>query len=94
VGLKYEGQLATSKLAYVQSVLMLGTKCHLNLRAKRSEMATEFCQRCKQSHPGRLCDYDDEGECAEMVDRRDSSEGDVESTRALPRDERSIGSKE
>ena len=31
-------------------------------------MATEFCQKCKQSHPGRLCDYDDKGECAETVD--------------------------
>jgi len=28
-------------------------------------MATEFCQRCKQSHAGRICDYDDGGECAE-----------------------------
>jgi hypothetical protein len=31
-------------------------------------MATEFCQKCKQSHPGRLCDYDDKGECAETVE--------------------------
>lgn len=31
-------------------------------------MATEFCQRCKKSHPGRLCDYDEQGECAETVD--------------------------
>ncbi len=31
-------------------------------------MATEFCQRCKQSHPGRLCDYDEKGECAETTD--------------------------
>lgn len=31
-------------------------------------MATEFCQRCKQSHPGQLCDYDDKGDCAETVD--------------------------
>jgi len=31
-------------------------------------MATEFCQKCKQSHPGRVCDYDDKGECAETVD--------------------------
>ena len=30
-------------------------------------MATEFCQRCKQSHPGRLCDYDEKGDCAETV---------------------------
>ena len=31
-------------------------------------MATEFCQKCKQAHPGRECDYDDQGECAETVD--------------------------
>lgn len=29
-------------------------------------MATQFCQKCKQSHPGRVCDYDEMGECAEM----------------------------
>jgi len=39
-------------------------------------MATEFCQKCKQSHPGRLCDYDDKGECAETVDiERETSTG-------------------
>jgi hypothetical protein len=31
-------------------------------------MATEFCQKCKQSHPGRACDYDEKGECAETVE--------------------------
>jgi hypothetical protein len=31
-------------------------------------MATELCQKCKQSHPGRSCDYDDKGDCAETVD--------------------------
>ena len=31
-------------------------------------MAAEFCQKCKQSHPGRDCDYDEKGECAETVD--------------------------
>jgi len=30
-------------------------------------MSTEFCTRCKQSHPGRVCDFDDQGECAETV---------------------------
>jgi len=30
-------------------------------------MSTEFCTHCKQSHPGRACDYDDRGECAETV---------------------------
>lgn len=31
-------------------------------------MATELCQKCKQSHPGRPCDYDDQGDCAETRD--------------------------
>ena len=40
-------------------------------------MATEFCQKCKQSHPGRVCDYDDEGECAETTDTQDGTENKV-----------------
>ena len=28
-------------------------------------MSTQFCAKCKGSHPGRVCDYDDQGECAE-----------------------------
>ena len=28
-------------------------------------MATQLCQKCKQAHPGRVCDYDKKGECAE-----------------------------
>jgi len=31
-------------------------------------MAAEFCQKCKQTHPGRACDYDEKGECAETLD--------------------------
>lgn len=31
-------------------------------------MATQFCEKCKRAHPGRVCDYDDKGECAETVD--------------------------
>ena len=31
-------------------------------------MYTEFCQKCKQSHPVRPCDYDEKGDCAETVD--------------------------
>jgi len=34
-------------------------------------MATEFCQRCKQSHPGSMCDYDDKGECAQTIEADD-----------------------
>lgn len=29
-------------------------------------MATEFCSKCKQAHPGRVCDFK-EGECAETL---------------------------
>lgn len=31
-------------------------------------MATELCQKCKQSHPGRPCDYNDKGDCVETAD--------------------------
>jgi len=37
-------------------------------------MATEFCQKCKQAHPGRVCDYDDQGECSETLDAQDTVE--------------------
>ena len=30
-------------------------------------MATQLCQKCKQLHPGRVCDYDEKGECAETA---------------------------
>jgi hypothetical protein len=30
-------------------------------------MATQLCQKCKQAHPGRVCDYDEKGECAETL---------------------------
>ena len=36
-------------------------------------MATQFCQKCKRAHPGRACDYDDKGECAETVDANETA---------------------
>jgi hypothetical protein len=30
-------------------------------------MATQLCQKCKLAHPGRACDYDEKGECAETI---------------------------
>jgi len=30
-------------------------------------MATQLCQKCKQAHPGHVCNYDEEGECAETT---------------------------
>jgi hypothetical protein len=30
-------------------------------------MATQLCEKCKLSHPGRVCDYDEKAECAETV---------------------------
>ena len=35
-------------------------------------MATQLCQKCKQSHPGRVCDYDEKGECAETAGDNDN----------------------
>jgi hypothetical protein len=34
------------------------------------EMAPQLCQKCKQAHPGRACDYDEKGECAETSEVR------------------------
>ena len=45
-------------------------------------MATQFCERCKQVHPGRACDYDDKGECAQTVDADETKKAFVE----VPRD--------
>ncbi len=30
-------------------------------------MATQLCQKCKQAHPGRVCDSDENAECAETT---------------------------
>jgi hypothetical protein len=30
-------------------------------------MATQLCQKCKQAHPGRVCDYDEKGDCTDMI---------------------------
>lgn len=32
-----------------------------------SKMATQLCEKCKQAHPGRVCDFDEKGECAETT---------------------------
>jgi hypothetical protein len=37
-------------------------------------MATQLCQKCKQAHPGRVCDYDQNGNCAETVDANEDAE--------------------
>ena len=43
-------------------------------------MATEFCQRCKQTHPGRPCDYDEKGECEETIDAQENGAKSVDRT--------------
>ena len=30
-------------------------------------MAPQLRQKCKQAQPGRVCDYDEKGECAETT---------------------------
>jgi organic hydroperoxide reductase OsmC/OhrA len=49
------------------------------------KMATEFCQKCKQTHPGRPCDYDEKGECAETldVDENPTSSGEAAEKRPI-----------
>ena len=54
-------------------------------------MATEFCQKCKQSHPGRLCDCDEEAEWAETIDVQDGAEQNSTSTTPLPESGASSG---
>ena len=44
-------------------------------------MATEFCQKCKQAHPGRECDHDEQGECAETVPVNEVAETSTESSK-------------
>jgi len=44
-------------------------------------MATQFCQKCKQSHPGRICDYDEKGECTETLDVEENPKPSGEASR-------------
>ena len=34
-------------------------------------MATQLCQKCKQAHPGHVCDYDEKGKYTETIDTTD-----------------------
>jgi hypothetical protein len=45
-------------------------------------MATEFCQKCKQAHPGRECDYDENSDCAETVEVNEIAEPENEKSKA------------
>ena len=47
-------------------------------------MSTEFCTRCKQSHPGRVCDYDDQGECAETLPNPETPTADSAPLKEAP----------
>jgi hypothetical protein len=37
----------------------------LQYRRRTQSLVSEPCQKCKQARPGRLCDYDDQGDCSE-----------------------------
>ena len=56
-----------------------------------THIATQFCQKRKQSHPGRTCDYDDQGESAETAEVQDSAEDNCV-TRSSRTDEEPRGS--
>ena len=45
-------------------------------------MATQLCQKCKQLHPGRVCDSDEKADCAET-----SSNTEVDQPRDVPSNE-------
>jgi hypothetical protein len=36
-------------------------------------MATQLCQKCKQAHPGSVCNYDGKGECAETIETKEEA---------------------
>jgi len=42
-------------------------RCDLSQTGESQKMATQLCQKCKQSHPGRVCDYDEKAECTETI---------------------------
>jgi hypothetical protein len=44
-------------------------------------MATQLCQKCKQSHPGRVCDYGEKAECAETTDINEVAQPRSETSR-------------
>jgi len=47
-------------------------------------MATEFCQKCKQTHPGRTCDYDEKGECSETLEVDENPKPSEEASEKKP----------
>ena len=53
-------------------------------------MATQFCQKCKQAHPGRVCDYDDKGDCGETADVDDNPKPPEERSRKKSSDQPTI----
>jgi hypothetical protein len=44
-------------------------------------MATELCQKCKQTHPGRVCDYDEKGDCAETGDLSEAATSAIQESK-------------
>ena len=48
-------------------------------------MATELCRKCRQAHPGRVCDHDEEGECAETIGTDEVAETGKRLARAIDR---------
>lgn len=44
-------------------------------------MATQLCQKCEQAHPGRVCDCNENGQCAETVDLNEITETDNEKSK-------------
>jgi len=44
-------------------------------------MATQLCQQCQQSHPGRVCDYGEKGDCAETIGVSEVAQPSNESTK-------------
>ena len=69
------------------SVILITAHCDVYeaclVEKQGGKMATEFCEKCKQAHPGRSCDYDDRGECAETVNVEETPESSSETPKHL-----------
>ena len=63
--LNEEPALGAIRTWHLQGMGLFDTLCD---KLEDGTMASQLCQKCKQAHPGRVCDFDEKGECAETID--------------------------
>lgn len=59
---RHDRQRLAKRVQAIQPV-----RCRKTRIGEGGRMATQLCQKCKQVHPGRFCDYDEKAECAETI---------------------------